>query len=227
MMRILLLTCAVLALAAGPSAADSWVRVAGGFSQMAMDDIDGATFNFYDEPGEDATFGDVKAGWVFDLGLGYDLSETWGLGLHWDHQRGSTSATDQGVDGELNLAANLFIARGYWRPLRKPTWNLGLMAGFGPIFSSGEAKISRGSTNYGEDKIEGNGWSLDLAAHLDWVLTDHAQLQVQGGWRSANIDKFKVGGYDVQKEDGSNAALDYSGWQVKVGVRWLFSENAD
>ena len=45
----LLLVC-VLMVPAGPAEAAAWFRVGGGFSQMAMDDINGATFNFYDEP---------------------------------------------------------------------------------------------------------------------------------------------------------------------------------
>lgn len=224
MTRFLLLTTATLALLAGSAPAAPWVRVAGGFSHMAMGDVNGAAFNFYDDPASTARFGDVGTGFVLDLALGHDLSETWGLGFHWDRQWAGTSATDSGVDGKLDLGANFFIARAYWRPLRRPGWNLGLVAGLGPVFTRGDVKVERGSTNYGQHDISGNGWSFDGAVHLGVSLTGKAELQVQGGWRHANIGKFKVNGFEVKQEDDSFVELDYTGWQVKAGVRWVFSE---
>jgi len=222
MTRFLLAAVAALALLAGSATAAPWVRVAGGFSHMAMGDVNGAIFNFYDDSA--ARFGDVGTGFVLDLALGHDLTETWGVGFHWDRQWASTMATDSGVDGKLDLGANFFIARAYWRPLRRPGWNLGLVAGVGPVFSRGDVKVERGSTNYGEQDIGGNGWSLDGAVHLGVSLTEKAELQVQGGWRHASIDKLKVNGFEVKQDDGSLVELDYTGWQVKAGVRWVFGE---
>jgi hypothetical protein len=207
----------------GNTIAGAWFRAAGGFSHMAMGDINGATFNFFDQPGADARFSDVGTGFVMDLGFGHDFSPSWSLGAHWDRQWASSSATDQGVDGVLNLNANFFTARGHWRPLRAEKWHLGALFGGGFGFCDGSARVTRGSTNYGERDVRGSSWCLDAAAILGWRLNEKAELQLQGGWRQATISKFEVGSVPVTRLDGSRAELDYSGWQIKVAVRWLLS----
>jgi hypothetical protein len=166
----------------------------------------------------------VGTDFILDLALGNDISPTWGVGFHWDRQWANTQATDQGVDGKLNLGADFFMARGYWRPLRSPGWNLGLAAGIGPFFSRGDAKVERGSTNYGDRNLSGNGWALDGAVLVGVKLSAKSELQIQGGYRSAKMDKLEVDGRTLTKEDGSDVAADYSGFQVKVGMKWSFGE---
>ena len=122
-----------------------------------------------------------------------------------------------------DLDANFFTARGYWRPLRQEKWHLGGVAGRGYFFCSGKARVTRGSTNYGERDVSGSSWCLDAAALLGWRLSENSELQMQAGWRQAVIGNFKVGSVPVTRADGSDAELDYSGWQVKVAVRWLLS----
>ena len=61
--------------------------------------------------------------------------------------------------------------------------------------------------------------------HADVDLSGRSQLQIQGGYRLATIDKLEVEGRELTKDDGSRVEADYSGFQVKVGVRWLFSED--
>ena len=216
---------ACLAVFAASAGAETWVRAAGGLSHMAMGDIGGATFNFYDEPGAEATFQDVGTGFLLDLAAGHDFDRNWGVGFHWDHQWAGSSATDQGVDGELNLDANFFLARVYWRPVRGRGWNLGLVAGTGYFFASGSGKVTSGTVNYGESDLWGTGWSFDAALIGGWRLTDHAEFQVQVGGRYAVIDKFEIGKRVVHLEDGTLAELDYSGWQIKAGVRWSLGES--
>ena len=98
-------------------------------------------------------------------------------------------------------------------------------AGIGPFFSRGDAKVESGSTNYGERDLSGNGWSLDGEVILGVRLQEMSELQIQGGYRSAKMSKLEVYGRTLTKEDGSDVEADYSGFQVRAGVRWLFGEN--
>ena len=111
---------------------------------MAMDDINGATFNFYDDPSATADFGDVGSGFVLDLALGQRPLADLGSGLPLGPPVGEHLGHRPGVDGNLNLGANFFVGRGYWRPLRHPGWNLGLVGGIGPVFSRGDVKVEQG-----------------------------------------------------------------------------------
>ncbi|RKZ13635.1 hypothetical protein DRQ50_10175 [bacterium] len=221
----LLVATVVLVSVVTPVTAETWVRAAGGLSHMAMGDIGGASFNFYDEPGAEATWGDVGTGFLLDLAAGHDVNRNWGVGFHWEHQWAGSTATDQGVDGDLNLKADFFLARLYWRPVHGGNWNLGLVSGLGYFFAGGSGKVTRGTVNYGESDLWGNSWSFDLALIGGWRLTDHAELQVQVGGRYAVIDKFEIGKRVVHREDGTQAELDYSGWQIKAGVRWSLGDS--
>jgi hypothetical protein len=214
----------LLMLTAGPAGAESWVRAAGGLSHMAMGDVNGATFNFYEEPGAEATFADVGKGFLLDLSAGTDLSPAWGLGFHWERQWAGTTASDQGVDGELDLDANFFLARAYWTPVRRDGWSLGLAAGTGYFFAGGGGRVTRGTVNYGEGDLWGTGWSLDGSLVASWRLRPHTDLQVQVGARHAVIGKFEYDKRVVLRQDGSQAELDYSGWQVRAGVRWTMGD---
>ncbi len=221
---ITILLVAILGLTATPGWAGAWFRAAGGLSDMAMDDISQATFDFYDDPTSESRFDDVGTGFVLDLGVGSDLSPTWGMGFHWDRQWAGTSATSYDVTGDLNLNAHFFMARGYWHPWRPGSFNLGLVAGSGYFFTDGSTDVRRGTVNYGQLQLWGHGWAWDAAGQAEFRLRKKTMLQLQVGWRWAVIDQFEVDKRPVFKDDGTRASLDYSGWQVKVGVRWILGD---
>lgn len=217
--RNILTVLALLALTV-PAGAETWVQAAGGLSHMAMGDIGGATFNFYEDADADATFEDVGTGFLLDLGAGTELNSHWGLGFHYERQWAGTTASDRGVDASLDLDANFFLVRATWTPVRGDGWSLGLAAGTGYFYTGSKGHVTKGTVNYGEGKLWGTGWSLDGTLVARRRLKENADLLVQVGARHAVISKFEYDKRVVLRDDGSEAELDYSGWQVRAGVRW-------
>ena len=48
-------------------------------------------------------------------------------------------------------------------------------------------------------------------------------IEATVGWRYAVIDEFKYASAPALKEDGTNLELDYTGYIVKVGAKFLFN----
>ena len=201
-----------------PAFAGSWFRLGAGVADMAMGDINDADLRFYEDTINGYNFPDVGTGLLMDLALGYDVGPHLGIGVHWDRQWAKVKGTDVDVEGTLGLHAHAFVGRVHWRPLRGERWRLGLVAGTGPLFTDGYAKISRGTANYGEYKLGGSTWSADAALAVDRSLGERTILQVWAGWRWAKISDF------TYEERPSGLSLDYTGWTLRAGLVYGFGD---
>lgn len=215
---------ALLACSADQVRAGSWFKVAAGFSGMAMDDINNADFRFY-EPSEGGyDFPPLNSGFSLSFHLGYDLSPAFALGFSWDRQYARVKGTDVDVTADLDLDANFFMTHGYWTPLRTGKWKIGAAAGLGLVFTDGKVKTT-GSNNvsYGEGETSGSSsLALEGLALVNYAFKESTSLEVTFGWRSAVIDEFEYASAPAVKEDGSNLELDYTGYILKAGVKFIF-----
>ncbi len=220
MVLLLLTGGAVQALAGG------WFKAAAGMSGMAMDDINNADFRFYDNTPDGYDFPDLDSGFSLSFHLGYDLSRDFSLGFSWDRQYARAEGVDQDITANLNLDANFFMGHLYWRPLRTEKWQFGAAAGMGLVFPDGKVKMTGpGNVNYGEGEITGSsGLALEIMGLVDFSVGERSIIEVTVGWRDATIKKFNVEGRPVWKEDGSDMSLDYTGYIVKAGYKYIFGD---
>lgn len=223
---ILALTFLLVAGGAGSAWAGSWVKVAVGMSGMGMDDINNQNFSFYEFTPDGFDLPDLKSGFSLSFHLGYDLSRDFSLGFSWDHQYARVSGTDEDVTGHLNVDANFFMGHLYWRPLRTEKWEFGAAAGLGLVLPSGQVRVTgSNNVNYGQDDLTGSSsLALEFMALVDFSLSNRSAIEVTAGWRDATIKEFRVAGATVLKEDGTNMELDYTGFIVKAGFKYMFGE---
>ena len=225
--RVLVITMTVLVFLVGgsaTSAAGGWFKVAGGVSGMAMDDINDADFRFYDQTINGYNFPNLDSGFSLSFHLGYDLSPDFSLGFSWDRQYARVKGTDVDITADLDLDANFFMTHLYWTPLRTGRWALGGAAGLGLLFPSGEVKITgENNVNWGEGKITGSsGLALEAMALVGFAAGESTSIELTVGWRDAKIDEFGVDNRPALKEDGTHMSLDYTGYIVKAGVKFMF-----
>jgi len=225
--RVLVLTAIVFVLTvfgAPPATAGGWFKVAGGVSGMAMDDINEGNFSFYDEGTNGYDFSDLDSGFSLSFHLGYDLSPAWSLGFSWDKQYARVSGTDVDITADLNLDANFFMTHLYWTPLITGRWALGGAAGMGLVFPVGDVKVTgEDNVNWGEGEITGSsGFALEAMGLVEFALGESTSLELTAGWRDATVDDFKVNNRPALKDDGTPIALDYTGYIVKVGAKFMF-----
>ncbi len=226
-LRVLTLTMAIVIVLAGSAEkarAGSWFKVAGGVSGMAMDDINNADFRFY-EPSENGyDFPPLDSGFSLSFHLGYDLSPAFALGFSWDRQYARVTGTDVDVTADLNLDANFFMTHGYWTPLRTGRWKIGAAGGMGLVFTDGKVKTTgQNNVNYGEGETSGSSsLALEVMALVNYAFKESTSLELTVGWRDAVIKEFKYESAPAVKEDGSNLELDYTGYILKLGVKFNF-----
>ncbi len=230
--RILVTTATILALLLGGSTqavAGGWFKVAGGVSGMAMDDINNGDFRFYDNTINGFNFPDLDSGFSLSFHLGYDLSPEWSLGFSWDNQYARVEGTDVDITADLNLDANLFMTHLYWTPLRTGRWALGGAAGLGLIFPTGDVEITgEGNVNWGQGEITGSsGLALEIMGLAEFAMSGSTSIELTVGWRDATVDDFKVENRPALKEDGTPIVLDYTGYIVKAGVKFMFGGDGD
>ncbi len=223
----LMITAAVLVLlvfGSAPAMAGGWFKAAGGVSGMAMGDINDGDFRFYDQTINGYNFPDLDSGFSLSFHLGYDMSPDFSLGFSWDNQYASVKGTDVDITADLNLRANLFMTHLYWTPLRTGRWALGGAAGLGLIFPVGDVEITgENNVNWGQGEITGSsGLALEAMGLAEFAVSGSTSIELTVGWRDAKIDDFKVENRPALKEDGTPIALDYTGYIVKVGVKFMF-----
>jgi len=212
-----------LALAAAPAARAEapWFKIAPGFATVAMDDVNGETFSFFDDSvGYDLD--DLRDGFALSFHLGYDLNRTFALGFSWDHQYARTSGFDRDVEGKFNADANFFMGHGYWTPVRSGRWSLGGAVGLGPVFAAGKVKEVKGTVSFGESKLSGTGFSVEVLVKGDWRIADRQLLELTAGWRQAEVPEIEADKRPVYKANGDRLPLDYSGVVVKLGWKLEF-----
>lgn len=222
--RTKLVFCVILTLIAGvqPAQASSWFKAAIGVSGLAMDDINNGTFQFYDSGSFD--FPAVGSGFDISLHLGYDLSPPFSLGFSWEKQYAGTDGKDGDVTADLNLNANFFMGTLYWRPVRSEKFDFGAALGLGGVFPSGKVDVSNDdNVNYGQDKITASaGFAVELMLLGDYALGKTTFLELTVGYRSAEATNTKVANAPVYNDDGSAVSLDYSGYVVQAGIKFVF-----
>ncbi len=86
----------------------SWFQVSLGLHGMAMDDINKTEFRWHEDSPNGFDLKDISTGMALSFGVGYDISEVVGYGLFWEHQYASTKGNDQGMEADVNLAADIF-----------------------------------------------------------------------------------------------------------------------
>ena len=221
--RITALLLLMSILVATPAlAGGSWFKVAAGTSGMAMDDINNGTYRFYDESIDGFNFPDLNSGFSLSFHMGSDISRNWGMGFSWDIQHGHVKGTDVDVTADMKLDANLFMGHLYWTPVQGKNFSLGAAGGLGFVAANGTVRVERGTVSYGEGKTTGTDLAVELMGTAEYALARNKALQLTAGWRLADISKIKFEGATAVKEDGSNLALDYTGYTLKLGVVWRF-----
>ena len=214
---------ALILLTAVPAwAGGMWVKVAGGISGLAMDDINNGDFRFHDTSIHGYNFPDVDSGLSLSLHLGNDISEKWSFGFSWDRQHAHVSGTDIDVTATLKLDADFFMGHLYWTPVHSGSFSLGAAAGVGFVAANGVARIEQDTVSYGQADTGGTDFAGEVLGTLEFALGGGKGLQVTAGWRLAEIGDVSLDGTTVLKEDGSNLTLDYSGYTLKAGVVWRF-----
>ena len=203
----------------------TWVKAAAGWSGMAMGDINDADFRFYDYSIDGFNLPDLNSGFSLSLHVGQDFSPDFGVGFSWDRQYARVSGTDGDVTAKLKLDANLFMGHLYWTPLRTEKWRFGAAAGLGPLISDGKVKLEDADrVSYGESETNGDCLVLEFMGLAEMSVGDKTQWQLTVGWRDAVIKEFKYQGTTALKDDGSPLALDYTGFIIKLGIRYKLAE---
>lgn len=230
--QTLAITATLVTLLVGGSTqvvAGGWFKAAAGVSGMAMDDINDADFRFYDQTVNGYNFPDLDSGFSLSFHLGYDLSPAISLGFSWDRQYARVEGTDVDVTADLDLDANLFMTHLYWTPLRTGRWALGGAGGLGLIFPVGEIKITgEDNVNWGQGEITGSsGLALEAMGLAEFAVGGSTSIELTVGWRYAVIDEFLYESRPAMKEDGTRMSLDYTGYIVKVGAKFMFGGDGD
>lgn len=208
----------------GQALAGGWFKVAGGMSGMAMDDINNGDFSFYDYTTEGFNLSTLNSGFSFSLHGGVGFSSNMALGLSWERQHAHTSGTDVDVTANLKLDADFFMLHYYWLPLQTGSWDFGAAAGLGLIFPNGKLDITDdNNVNYGEGKISGSSdMAYEVMLIADWKYGKSTSLELTVGYRVGVLDNIKLDSAPVYKEDGTLLELDYTGYTLKAGFKFMF-----
>ena len=59
---------------------------------------------------------------------------------------------------------------------------------------------------------------------VDFSLSEASTIEMTLGWRDAVIKEIKIDNAPVYNEDGSQLALDYTGYVFKVGYKYQFGK---
>jgi hypothetical protein len=222
---VLLATVGILLIGVpGQALADGWFKVAAGMSGMAMDDINNGDFRFYDYTADGFNLSTLDSGFSFSLHGGVGFSSNMALGLSWERQHAHTEGTDVDVTAKLKLDADFFMLHYYWIPLQAGSWEFGAAAGLGLIFPTGTLDITGdNNVNYGEGKISGSSdMAYEIMLLADWKFGGSTSLELTAGYRVGVLDDVKLDSAPVVKEDGTPLELDYTGYTLKAGFKFMF-----
>ena len=64
--------------------------------------------------------------------------------------------------------------------------------------------------------------TLEAMALVNYAFKESTSLELTFGWRDAVIKEFKYESAPAVKEDGTNLELDYTGYILKAGVKFIF-----
>lgn len=213
----------ILLMFAAPAwAGGLWVKVAGGVNGMAMDDINDGTYRFHETSIHGFNFPDLNSGFGLSFHAGNDISPRWSFGFSWEIQHGHVQGTDVDVSAVMKLDADFFMGHLYWTPVRSRKFSLGAAGGLGIVSADGTVRIEQGNVNFGQNKTSGTDLAFELMGTAEYALAGNKALQLTLGWREAKVDKITYQGTTATREDGSDLALDYSGYTARLGVLWRF-----
>ncbi len=227
---VLLLVLLALPTASAAIAAEgvgSWVQVSLGVNGMAMDDINEADFRWHEESPDGFNLNEINSGMALSFGVGYDMSPAIGYGFFWEHQYASSNGMDQEMEADVNLAADIFSGRVNFNFIRKEKWRLGVAGSMGFLVAGGDVNKTTAGASYGSSDLSGNCMTFEGMANLEIITGGGSIVQINGGWRQAEVTSFKNGSAPVQKPDGENMSLDYSGFTARVGLKFRFGDMAD
>ena len=95
---------------------------------------------------------------------------------------------------------------------------MGLVSPVGDVKVTGEDNV-----NWGQGEITGSsGFALEVFGLADYAVGGSTSLELTVGWRDATVDDFKVEDRPVTKDDGTPVALDYSGYTIMLGFKFMF-----
>jgi len=224
--KVVCALCVVLFTVSGVHSAQagSWFKAAAGVSGMAMDDVNDGTFQFYDNSTFD--FPELNDGFALSLALGYDLSPLISLGFSWERQYAGVKGTDEDITAKLDLDANFFMGTLYWRPVQSQKFQFGAALGLGGVFPTGQVKVSNSdNVNFGQDKATASaGFATALMLVGDYALGSRTWLELTVGYRSAEASNVEVANTPVYNADGTAMSLDYTGYTLMAGIKWVFAD---
>ncbi len=200
----------------------SWFQVSLGYHGLAMGDINEADFRWHEDSPDGFDLNDLNSGMALSFGLGFDMSNSLGYGLFWEHQYASTSGTDQELTADVNLAADSFIGRLNFNFIKQKNWRLGVAGALGYLVVGGDVNKTTDGASYGQTDLTGNTWSFEGMGLFEFVVGKSSMLQVTVGWREATVESFKNGTATVFKENGENMHIDYTGFTTRVGWKLRF-----
>jgi hypothetical protein len=219
---LIVVVLAVGAAAPGAAADGLWVKVTGAYNGLAMDDINNETFRFHDTSIDGYAFPDITGGFGLGFHLGSDVGPNVAFGASWERQHAHVSGTDVSVTAEMKLDADFFMGHVYWDALQGRRLNAGLAAGMGLVAANGVVDVTQGSASYGSNDTSGSSLAFEAMFTASYAVDRDKGLQFTAGWRAAKVGKVKFAGSTAVREDGSDLALDYSGYTLRLGMVWWF-----
>jgi hypothetical protein len=68
---------------------------------------------------------------------------------------------------------------------------------------------------------------MEAIGLAEFAVGGSTSIELTVGWRYAVIDDFKYQSRPALKEDGTPLALDYTGYILKAGVKFMFGGDGD
>ncbi|MCP4290919.1 MAG: outer membrane beta-barrel protein [bacterium] len=198
-----------------------WFQVSLGYNGMAMQDINETDFRWH-EDSDGFDLDDVTGGMALSFGLGYDMSKSYGYGLFWEHQYGSTSGTDVEMKADVNLRADIFAGRLNYNFITNDQWRFGVAGALGFLVVNGNVNKTTSGASYGKSELTGQTWSLEGMGIVEFSVGEKSLIQLTAGWREANVKSFKNASATVFKPDGQKMSMDYTGFTARVGYKIRF-----
>ncbi len=223
MARLLGALCGLCMLALAPSIAypmQPWLTVTAGYADRGPSAFDGATFEYLGRFSRSFDASLLESGPSFGLGVGADLDQAWALSFDYERLFERTASSGDSPPADVDLPVHQFKVTAWWRPYVRSRVRIGVGAGVGIGVLSGQLISDYEGDPYVGD-ISEHSLVVDGQVSLEFTPVDHVWIVATAGARHLRFDELDFGYVAmIDPATGAYVPLDYSGWLVRLGVRW-------
>jgi len=202
------------------SAAQPWLAAHYGYAYRGASEFDGVEFRYPGIASHEFDGARLEKGPSYGFGLGADFTPAWALSFEYERLRARTASTTGWPALDVDLPVHQFKAAAWWRPYVRPRFRAGLGIGAGVGFLSGQVVSDQEGDPFIGDVSE-RSLVIDGQVLCEYAPLDRVWIVATAGARHLRFGEVDFGYTPmVDPATGAYVPLDYSGWLVRIGIKW-------